>query len=923
MWFIGALLGLVLGGLVFGELGVVGAVIGGLAGHFLGQRQEGTPVDALTTRVGLLEGEVRRLASFESEVARLRRELDQLRGRATPAATSPATTPAAPEPGPVVASTASAPAEPPATVPAPEPDRALPPAAAPPPPARPGDRGQPIAVPGWLARLAGGNPLAKIGVVLLFFGVASGLRLAIQHGLFPVWLRLALAATAGAGLIAFGFRQTRDSAHRAFGLALQGGGFALLYLVGYFMLARYGMLGQGPAFASFAMLGLACVLLAARQDGPALAVLGISGAFLAPVLAGGRSDTPLPLFLYFALLNAFVLGVNGFKAWRALNIAGFVLTLVIGMAWGVDHYRHSHYLVTQVFTVLFLAAYSAMPVATALLRVPGLRAWHEGILLFGTPLAGVGLQTALVGDTAYGLAWSAFVGALWYFTLGGLLRRRKDPANGLLELAHLGIAGVLLTISVPLAFGAQLTSALWAAEGGAVLWLGVRSGRPLVQGAGLAVQLLAGGTLLVEWESLERRLPVANDAVLGALLLTAGGLFSARLLRGLARPLVTAWLPLAWALLWWLGCAADEIRRFASVDLQAPLGLVFVTVTVLGLEGLSRRWRWVTLRSGAILLLAGLLVAVLRTQAQHGHPLAGGMAVALPLALVIQVWLLRAHASKGEPPATGAAADILASLLTARHVVGWWLLVWLVPTELAWQLRRIAPGVELWPWAIWTLAVAVALVAATRGRERDGWPFAVAEARYVPLGIAPLVPGLALLLAGGNLGLSGAGGGLPYLPVLSVFDVTQGVGIAALWRLGPQFEGAARRRLRLAIAALAFLWLSALAGRIAHHFGGVAFDADALLGSSLFHALLTLFWTVTAIATMIHASRRHLRARWFAGFGLLGVVGAKLLVFDTSGRGTATWTLTLIGVALLVLAASYFAPLPPREPASTPAGPER
>ena len=45
---------------------------------------------------------------------------------------------------------------------------------------------------------------------------------------------------------------------------------------------------------------------------------------------------------------------------------------------------------------------------------------------------------------------------------------------------------------------------------------------------------------------------------------------------------------------------------------------------------------------------------------------------------------------------------------------------------------------------------------------------------------------------------------------------------------------------------------------------------------------------------------------------LLAVVGGKLLLFDASGRGTATWTLTLIGVALLVLAASYFAPLPPR-----------
>ena len=32
---------------------------------------------------------------------------------------------------------------------------------------------------------------------------------------------------------------------------------------------------------------------------------------------------------------------------------------------------------------------------------------------------------------------------------------------------------------------------------------------------------------------------------------------------------------------------------------------------------------------------------------------------------------------------------------------------------------------------------------------------------------------------------------------------------------------------------------------------------------------------------------------------------------DVAGAGTLTWTATLLGVALLVLAAGYFAPLPP------------
>jgi uncharacterized membrane protein len=64
---------------------------------------------------------------------------------------------------------------------------------------------------------------------------------------------------------------------------------------------------------------------------------------------------------------------------------------------------------------------------------------------------------------------------------------------------------------------------------------------------------------------------------------------------------------------------------------------------------------------------------------------------------------------------------------------------------------------------------------------------------------------------------------------------------------------------------------------------------------------------------MIGATRKVLRGRWFLGFALLGVVGAKFILIDIVNKGTVTWTLSLIGVALLILAASYFSPAPPRE----------
>lgn len=178
-----------------------------------------------------------------------------------------------------------------------------------------------------------------------------------------------------------------------------------------------------------------------------------------------------------------------------------------------------------------------------------------------------------------------------------------------------------------------------------------------------------------------------------------------------------------------------------------------------------------------------------------------------------------------------------------------------------------------------------------------------------------MLPSLALIgiLPWAAVSLSGNGSGLPYLPLLNAFDLTQVAGMAALLMFAGCLDQDNRKLLRAAVGGIAFIWLSTLAARIVHAWGGVPFELSAMMRSTLFQMLLTLFWTITSIAAMIIASRRGKRELWFGGFTLLGVVGAKLLLFDTAGRGTLMWTGTLIGVAVLVLAASYFAPLPPND----------
>ena len=127
----------------------------------------------------------------------------------------------------------------------------------------------------------------------------------------------------------------------------------ILYLTVFGALRLYAMI---PPAAAFGLLIWVCAIsswLAIRQDAISLAVLSIAGGFLAPILTSSQSGDHVMLFSYYALLNAAILGIAWFKAWRVLNLLGFAFTFLIGVAWGVTRYRPELLSTTEPFLVLF------------------------------------------------------------------------------------------------------------------------------------------------------------------------------------------------------------------------------------------------------------------------------------------------------------------------------------------------------------------------------------------------------------------------------------------------------------------------------------------------------------------------------------------------------------------------------------------
>ncbi|MDX1550675.1 MAG: DUF2339 domain-containing protein, partial [Lysobacter spongiicola] len=536
-------------------------------------------VSSLKGRVAELESQVAKLAAASAarqEPARQPAPAPQARP-----AQAPEVDAARPAPPPPAAHPADRPV--PHTSPSPAPAPAAPVAArsasaapsvfAKPGPARP----SPLEVAAGTVRrwFTEGNVPVKVGMLVLFAGVAALLKHASDQGwmTFPIELRLAGVALAAIAGLVLGWRQR--IARRNFALALQGGAVGVLLLVVFAAAKLYGLMPIGAAFGLSVVLVAGLGVLAVRQDAIALAVLGILAGFLAPIWLSTGSGNHVALFGYYALLNLGIFAVAWWRPWRVLNLMGFGFTFGIGAAWGAARYDSADFATTQPFLALFFVLYLLIPILYAWRRGGAKRGVVDGSLVFGTPLVAFSLQAGLLEGDRMPLAFCALgLGAL-YAALAWWLRGRER--FGLLATSHAVLAVGFATLAVPLALSAKATASVFALEGAALVWLGLRQERRLPQLAGAALQVMAAVAFFIGLDdpSVTAARPVANAWAMGAALISLAGFATAwSYQRNGSTRLALGFY--AWALAWWLGNAGAEIESFVPLASGAHAWLAFL-----------------------------------------------------------------------------------------------------------------------------------------------------------------------------------------------------------------------------------------------------------------------------------------------------------------------------------------------------------
>ena len=808
--------------------------------------------------------------------------------------------------------------------------------------------------------LLGGNTIVRMGVLVLFVGLAFLAKYAIDNAMLPPELRLAAIGAAGIALFVFGWKlHVRQPDRLAYALTLQGGGVGVLYLTVFAAFRLYQFL---PAGAAFVVLGLICAFstaIALLQNAMPMAFIGFAGAFAAPILLSTGQGDHVGLFSYYLLLGVAIVTVAWLRAWRALNLLGFFATFGVATLWGVLKYQPEQLASTEPFLIAFFALYLAASLMYATRHGLKPKQAVDATLIFGLPLAAFGLQAGLVRDVEYATAFSALALGAVYLALGWwALKRGSSGQDGgvgqWLAECFVALGLGFVTLAVPLALDARWTSAVWAAEGAAVYWMGQRQDRWLARLAGLALQLFAALSYLRSFETVQvSTWPLANPAFIGAVLLAASALAigywsrSAAVARGSAgaSQFVALEQSLSPALfwvgfLWWQFAVGHEIER-AVPNADGQWIPVFSSALQSYLEMLSwlgsawlahrlalpeRQTPWSVAATPAWFSLPIMALVALHGVLEMHHVFQSWGWLVWPLALVLHF-------------ATLKRLDAMAPQRwwSWVHSGGVWLLVLLIGNLLVWGVQQAHLQGTAWASVIFLLASVAVLLGlgwralyAADGAVRARWPLNRFATAYLWRAAVPLAVAVALGALLVAVHSDGNAQPLPYVPLLNPTDLTVALalGACALW-LGRVRasdldvpRGVMDTRWTLVLAGLAFVALNTVWLRVAHHFAAVPWNADRLFASFLVQTGYSILWTLLAMALMLVAHRRHARPVWMGGAALLGLTVAKLFLIDLSNRGGSERIVAFIAVGALMLVVGYFAPIPPAAAATEPAPPE-
>jgi len=323
--------------------------------------------------------------------------------------------------------------------------------------------------------MMGGKAAAFAGIGILVTGIALLVGYAIQHSWIGPGTRVAFGLLSGIVLAGLGhFVSRKDKKLTLFARVLTGGGSALFYFTVFAAYAFYHLIGAVAAGVGLCVSALAVFGLSMVYRSQSVAVLGVLGAFITPLLIGGDIDDGAFPLVYVALINVPVILLGFRRQWQLLYNLGFVFTVIHYLVW-LDWVADSELWIGLCFAVLFFLEYAALGLLKLRCeqRVTGRTGDMFRLVSASHLLSGAGYW--LIKDAGLD-EWvgAAFVllallhGALALFAYKVLTRF----TNEILSFITGGLVAVALAL--PAQYDGEWVSLGWAIEGVVLAWFAGR-----------------------------------------------------------------------------------------------------------------------------------------------------------------------------------------------------------------------------------------------------------------------------------------------------------------------------------------------------------------------------------------------------------------------------------------------------------------
>ncbi len=802
----------------------------------------------------------------------------------------------------------------------------------------------------YVAHFFSGNPIAKIGMFILFIGVAFLLKLVAAYIYIPIGYRFIAAGLLGFFLM-IGSLSLFDK-HRTYAGILAGGGASILYLTIFTANQMYGLLSPFTALSSLVTVVILASLLAVHRNVRVLMIMSSIGGFLAPLIIQSGSHDIFVLFSYYLILNVAITLIIFRKQWVELAFIGFLFTFIVSALWYNFQYEIYQYLRTQLFLVAFFALYL---INTSIIRAQCKReplSRVESFLLFATPVMFFILQSRLMLPYEYGQAISALAIAGVYVVLAGLTFKELSLIR--LRVPFFGIALLFFTISIPLIFSLFWVFTCWALEAVLLIWYGSREKYIGLEVSGLIILSLANFLLLMSLPSLTQgfwqalALSIHNNLQLSLVgqhplcaayvrwvvdginamaaydVLSLWKIYTNSIVISLANIICAYFIAATnrndnvtkntieqllvfMGIVFWYQANIYQIYRFISFDELHYYLLTFVITTHLILWLSGERLGWGLLRLYGLGLLPVLVVTSVWTSSHEYHMTSPCILLFWFYGFATLYYMLyRSEYCKQKTLGDYHVATFLflTAFLTHRTIL----------LSKLYHVSTVLPD-----FVMAGIVPAIMLIFVITFINRPTTVFHQYKQDY-QYRAGTLLAGYLmawLLLSNFNGGYATY---LPYLPLLNVLDVSIIIVLYCFqnWfkdasKVGTTFSPTQIANYKWYLAILIFAFINAVLLRTLSHWEGIPYDWNKLWGSIHVQTCLSVLWTIIALITTFAATRCHRRDWWFIGFQLIAVVIVKLFMVDLSHSNTMERVITFMVVGVLLLINGYISPLPPKK----------